>query len=158
MIDSQQLLDWVIRPTLLSIGLNSEPAQRLVLGTACQESICGRYIHQLGGPALGIYQMEPATHADLSRWLGTHPALQSGVARLARRYTSEELIGNLYYATAFCRIAYYRDPAPLPETLHEQAAYWKRIYNTAGGAGTVDEYLSNWQRYASTVRFDVGVT
>lgn len=152
MIEPQQLLDWVISPTLDAIELGGEPARRLVFGTACQESWL-RYLHQIGGPALGLWQMEPATHDDLKRWLATRPNLESKVQRLARRYNAEEMIGNLYYGCAMCRIKYRRDADPIPATLPEQAAYWKRVYNTPLGSGSVQDYISNWQRFAGGVRF-----
>ena len=157
MIDAQQLLDYIIRPTLKHLDLDSEDAERQVLGTPCQETQCGRYLRQIGGPALGIYQMEPATHDDL--WLNflvNQPVLGPKVRKLAAGLVleaAEEMIGNLCYATAMCRIKYYRDPAPIPSSLREQAEYWKRIYNTPAGAGTVEQYIANWQRYAGAVRF-----
>ena len=39
----------------------SKNANFLSLCTAAIESNCGYYIKQVGGPALGIWQMEPAT-------------------------------------------------------------------------------------------------
>jgi hypothetical protein len=42
-----------------------------------------------------------------------------------------------------CRVHYYRVPAALPPAgdLAEQAAYWKRYYNTELGRGTVEHFL-----------------
>lgn len=156
MIDPQQLLDYVIRPVNKSLDLWSIDADKQVLGTACQETQCGRYLHQIGGPALGIFQMEAATYYDLLKRFLVAPkysALAARVKALARNSLEEEMIGNLYYATAICRLKYLSDPDPIPSTLPEQAAYWKRVYNTLAGAGTVDEYIANWNRYASGVRF-----
>ena len=63
MIQPEHLVKYVIEPVLKTLDLYSEDAVNLVLGTACVESECGRWLHQLGtGPALGIYQMEPDTH------------------------------------------------------------------------------------------------
>lgn len=65
-INCEQLRLYVIRPTLEKIELWSEAAENLLLGTTAQESHMGTYIKQVGkGPALGIYQMEPATHKDI---------------------------------------------------------------------------------------------
>ena len=65
MIHPGHLLFQVINPVLRSMDAWSIAAENLILGTAVQESECGYYLHQLGdGPALGIYQMEPATHDD----------------------------------------------------------------------------------------------
>ena len=59
-----QLREQVIAPALAKIDLFSPEAVALVLGTACVESQCGEYIKQMGkGPALGIFQIEPATYS-----------------------------------------------------------------------------------------------
>ena len=55
----------IIIPTLQFIGLYSESAVNLLLGTAAQESHMGTYLTQIKGPALSIYQIEPKTHADI---------------------------------------------------------------------------------------------
>ena len=55
----------VIRPALTKINLWSRSAEELVLGTAIVESGL-TYLKQRGeGPALGLWQIEPATHEDL---------------------------------------------------------------------------------------------
>jgi len=153
MIDPIQLLKYVIRPTLRDLGVWSVNAEQLVLGTACQESACGEYLVQLGnGPALGIYQMEPATHADIWRNYLPGRALATKVSDLAIHagLDADEMIGNLYYATAMCRVHYLRVPSAIPSGLRKQAEYWKRHYNTELGAGTVDEYIQSWERFVGT--------
>lgn len=159
MIHPQQLVKAIIDPALKAIGLHSEAASQLVLGTACQESQCGRYLIQLGGgPALGIFQMEPATHNDIWQHFlkaGKPTDLGWKVMKESRAGPSaQEMIGNLWYAAAMCRVHYYRRPEPLPaaDDIPAQAAYWKKHYNTHLGAGTVEEYLANWKRYAGDLR------
>ena len=151
MIDPTQLRGLVVFPVLESLGLHSEAAVDLLMGTCAQESQCGRYLKQLGtGPAIGVFQMEPATHKDLwENFLHHRPQLADKVAALAGRKgpRPEEMVGNLNYASAMCRVHYFRRPEALPKTLKGQAEYWKKWYNTAAGAGTVDEYLVNWKRY-----------
>lgn len=152
MIDPGHLLNYVIRPVLKNLDLWSEAAERLVLGTACQESECGRWLHQLGGgPALGIFQMEPATWDDIAtNFLVYRKELDAKVEKWAcvqGPLDAEEMIGNLYYATAMCRVHYLRVPEPIPDYLGGQAAYWKKYYNTELGRGTVQEYLNSWNRF-----------
>lgn len=151
-IDPNQLRIYIIQPVLQAIGLWTPAAEQLVLGTACQESMCGTYIKQLGkGPALGIYQMEPATHNDLhANFLKYRGVLKIRVNNLALWMNSQEMVWNLNYATAMCRVHYFRIKAPLP-AVHDipaQARYWKKYYNTHLGAGTEEEYLKNWERYS----------
>lgn len=56
---------------------------------------------------------------------------------------------NFPYATAMARIQYWRKPDPLPdaEDIFGLARYWKKIYNTPGGKGTVEEFLKNYETY-----------
>lgn len=153
-IDAGQLRDLVIRPALQHVGLHSLAAEELVLGTACQESHCGKYLKQLGtGPALGIFQMEPATYRDLwANFLRYRQELSGKLIEISGHVmpAPEEMIWNLRFAASMCRVHYYRVKAPLPKAgdLAAQADYWKRWFNTALGAGTRQEYIANWNRYA----------
>lgn len=154
MIDANHLLNEVIRPVLADLKLNGVYAEMLVLGTACVESHCGLWLTQLGqGPARGIYQMEPATHDDhWNKFLSDFPDLAKKVNRWRVQYGNgmgaDEMAGNLYYATAMCRIHYYRRPEALPNTLPGHAAYWKQFYNTHLGAGTESKYMEAWRQFA----------
>ena len=153
MIDPGQLLEHVIRPTLKSIDLWSDEAERLLLGTACKESECGRWLVQLGGgPALGIYQMEPATEIDCwNSYIQHRPELARKINYWRGRYGNgfgpDELVWNLHYATAMCRVKYLQAPEKIADTLEGQAQLWKLRYNTPLGAGTVDEYIAAWRRF-----------
>lgn len=159
MIDPKQLIHYVIRPVLKDLALWSPEAERLLLGTACVESDCGRYVKQLGGgPALGIYQMEPKTHDDIwNNYLQHRATLMQKVNYWRERWGNglgpEEMVGNLYYATAMSRIHYLRVPETIPEYLSAQAAYWKRWYNTAAGKGTAHAYMNSWNRFVSPSAF-----
>jgi len=152
-MNPDHLLKYVITPVLNHIGLYSEAAAELVLGTGIQESHL-QYLKQIGaGPAVGIYQMEPATHNDIwKNYLAYKPVLIKSVRSLELPQFAHgacEMIGNLYYATAMCRIHYRRVSAPLPAAgdIVGQAHYWKTWYNTTQGKGTTTEYIHNWGRY-----------
>ena len=152
MFEVEQLKERIIVPTLAYLNLYSESAVNLLLGTAAQESRLGTFIHQLGnGPAEGIYQMEPDTERDIqNNFLKYRTDLDKKVSTL-RLSTDEfpEMEGNLYYATAMCRIHYLRQLAALPgpNDIYGLANYWKDYYNTHLGAGTVDEFIHNYERY-----------
>lgn len=138
----------LIADTLEVLGpkYQGEAAEQLLLGTALVESRL-KYLKQINGPALGIWQMEPDTHADMYRnFLDYKPELRTLVWTFGS--DAQDLIGNLPYACAMARLKYYRDPKPIPKDLTGQAEYWKRVYNTEGGAGTVEKYLLRWNRYA----------
>ena len=51
---------------------------------------------------------------------------------------------NMAFAVALCRIKLWRDPAPLPKVgdIMAQAKYWKRIYNSEKGRGTVEHFCA----------------
>ena len=150
MLNVNQLRDYIIDPTLEHLGLYSVAASELVLGTAIQESHL-TYIKQLGGgPALGLWQMEPSTHEDIHwSWLKYRQDMADKVMRLCQQPVSEEMIWNLRYACAMCRIHYRRVKEALPPAgdREGQAVYWKTHYNTHLGAGGVQEYVENWERY-----------
>ena len=148
MLDVVQFRDLVVAPTLHMIDLYSPAAVNLVLGTAIQESRL-TYLKQLGGgPALGLYQMEPATHEDIwTNYLAYRPEIASRIRSLtAYPQMSGELVGNLWYATGMCRVHYRRVPVALPDAddIEGLAEYWKEHYNTFEGAGTVEEFIENW--------------
>lgn len=152
MLNVTQFRELVIRPALKCIGLHSDAAENLVLGTALQESALV-WLRQLGGgPAIGLYQMEPATHRDIwVNWLEHRPELSGRVQLLIapRPDLLDQLVTNPAYATAMCRIHYLRVPAPLPDAndVPALAGYWKRYYNTLAGAGSEIDFISNYTRY-----------
>ena len=148
-IDPAELRALVIAPALSIIGLGGDAAEEVLLGTALQESGDGRWLQQRGGPALGVWEMEPATHDDIWKtFLGAHLLLSDALRSLQISAVPplEQLRGNLYYACAMARVKYFRSPDPLPATgdLEGQAALYVRAYN-AGGKATTAEYVANWR-------------
>ena len=148
MLASQAL---VIRPALKKLRLWSLSAEELVLGTAIVESGL-TYLKQHGdGPALGLWQVEPATHDDLyTNFLNYRPELGSKLMELRAAGLSldENLATNLMYGAAVCRLCYYRKPDALPEAgdIEGQASFWKEHYNIIFGAGTVSKYVYKVQQ------------
>lgn len=148
MINPDQLREYVIRPVLKTLDLYSQQAEELLLLTAAHESKLGYFLHQVGGPALGIYQCEPATHDDCwTNFLAYKPKL----AELVREWggSAETMTGNLFYATAIARCQYLRDPEPLPfaSDVRGMANYWKRVWNTSQGRGTPDQAFDAYKRF-----------
>lgn len=135
-------------PERESAKYNSNAAIQLLLGTACVESDCGYYIKQVLGPALGIFQMEPVTHDDIwHNYINHRPELKSfmrgELGETLLPVKSDNLCWNLRYAIIMARLHYYRVAEAIPTTTPtEQAAYWKRHYNTTAGKGRIEDYLS----------------
>lgn len=138
-------LKWrVVAPVLDALGLGGPAAVALLTGTALVESRAARLVQGGGGPALGIWQMEPATHDALWRMLGgaDHADLETRVRRMTCSDIPrvQQLVGNLRYGCAMARVKYFFDPVSLPDAKDADrlCSYWKRIYNSALGAGVVD--------------------
>ncbi len=159
MINVSQFRELIIVPTLKDIGLYSPSAEELLLGTAIQESNLTHLV-QLDGDdnpyddAVGFYQMEVGTHADIwDNYFNTRPEYAEYILQTCNVASSKPHVSclayNLRYATAMCRIHYRRVPDALPEPgdLEGMAAYWKTYYNTASGAGKVEDYINNWNAY-----------
>ena len=132
----------IIAPTLRRIGLYSPAALNLVAGIGLVESGY-RTRQQYNGPALGFWQMEPATERDCwVNFLEYRPLLSGLVRKVALPDTpsSALLLTNDAYAAAMCRIRLYRSSDPLPDATDAEALCraWKLIYNTVEGAGQVD--------------------
>jgi len=143
------LRELVVRPTLKKLNLWSAAAENLLLGTAAQESLMGRHLKQIQGPAIGIFGCEPATHQDIwDNYLIYKGNLLGAVTKLTVLHMprTEQLIWNLYYATAICRIHYLRvaDPLPHADDVAAMACYWKNHYNTHLGKGTVEEWVKSY--------------
>ena len=57
---------------------------------------------------------------------------------------AEQMKFNMRLQAALARVKYYMVPEPIPSDLQGQAAYWKQHYNTPLGAGTTEEYITNY--------------
>ena len=150
----QQLKKYIIEPTLEMLGMKSDSAVNLLLGTAAVESKMGYYIHQVKGIACGIYQIEPATDYDVhNNYLMHRHELARVVESLTTKFPEQSqknnLIGNLFYQTAIARIIYYRAPEklPSPDDIEGLAWYWKKHYNSYLGKGTVPKFVDAYKTY-----------
>lgn len=153
LIDCTQLKEIIIVPTLSALGLNSPSAVNLLLGTAAQESHLGRYLRQLHGSALGLYQIEPRTFESVwSRRIETSYAMKARL-RLMLGYEGKpdviRLASDLMLSTAICRLYYATFEEPLPDENDVQALaeYWKKYWNTSLGKGRPEQFVENYHRY-----------
>ena len=155
-IQLDDLMKHVIRPTLQHIDCWSEAAEELVLGTAITENYLHGHVsldQDGGGPAMGLWQMEPATLKDIfDNYLRYRANLKNRVDMLMTVWPIPEaqLSGNLFFGAAMCRIHYRRVKEALPPVgdFEAQGAYYKKYYNTELGAGTAERYVEAWQEAA----------
>lgn len=127
----------LIQRVLTPPGYWSADAAELLLATCAQESLLGQYRHQVGGPALGIFQMEPATHDDCwTNFIVYRPELRDWLHSLSFTHTAQDLVDNDPYAIAMARVRYERAPGALPSAtdLHAMFEYYKQNYNGPGAA------------------------
>lgn len=153
MIDADHLREHVVRPALVAVELHSDAAENLVMGTAAQESHLEYLVQLEGGPAQGLFQMEPVTYDDIwTNYLQHRNAIAFRIRRAI--YTSDgvppvrRLVWDLRFAAIMCRIHYLRKKEPLPDANDVWALgrYWKEHYNTHMGKGTVQEFVDNYRR------------
>ena len=152
--DLSQFTD-LIKRVITAQDLYHDTALNLLLGTAAQESAFGTYLRQLeGGPALGVFQMEPFTETDSwNNYLFYGRADKrkaiykiSGV-RSANNYCALEW--NIAYAICMARLQYRRvkEPFPNPHDIVGMANYWKSHWNTEKGKGTEQKFIQNYVKY-----------
>lgn len=152
MLDIEQFRTYVIAPSLRAVAMWSPAAERLLLGTALQESGFRYLVQRGGGPGRGFYQIEPETEQDVwTNYLAYRPELAARVRGFGVDGPGREthLVGNLPYATVMARLIYYRVPESLPaaDDIDGLADYWKRHYNTAHGAGTAAAFARKLRKY-----------
>ena len=132
-------------------GFYSPEMADLLFRTACHESLCGQHLVQVGGgPARGVYQMEGATHDDVwDTYINVFPALKKRIEAAGFRRDVRRLL-ETEYATIIGACKYRRfvnKKRPLPAGLYEQAAFWKKFWNTNLGKGTIEKFINDVRRY-----------
>lgn len=147
---SVSALRQIIRTTTQLIYLWSPEAEDLLLGTAATESHLGKYTSQIGGgPALGIYQMEPATLRDIyDNWIDNRPYLAKEIGKIVgcNHASIDRLQYDPVYSTMLARLHYRRVKFALPKhgDIGGYGEYWKDHYNTKHGKGTVGKFVRDW--------------
>ena len=135
----------IIKYSLHEMRMHSEDAEELIFKTGMAETGY-RHLRQVSGPALGFFQCEPATIKDTwENYAVYRPEVKVRLWELGYKEDADDLafIGNIPVQVAFCRLKYRRDKHPLPpkDDIQAQAEYWKRVYNTELGKGTVKHFI-----------------
>lgn len=141
----RQLFQSIIVPALAALGSQfaSPAAAVLLLATTAQETLCGHYLVQIGGPALGIFQMERATWRDVLN--------RAGSSLPAAPHRADRMVYDLRYAVQIARLKYYLDPQALPaaDDIGGLWDYYKRVWNTKLGAATEVQFRARWAQYVA---------
>ena len=100
-----------------------------------------------GNPAIGFWQIEPATMNDMmENYIQYRSHYKKNLVSLGMNFKKDTIISvmsNMAVQAALCRLHYRRDKDPLPswDDIEGQAKYWKRVYNTVEGRGTVEHFI-----------------
>ena len=138
----------IVEEVLYRLGCYSDDALVLVLRTGQAESGY-KTLRQYGdGPALSFWQVEPATAKDcVDNYLKFRKDRFDGLKSLGfiEDQLEYSLLSNIAVGAAFCRIKYLRDSKPIPswDDVYAQAHYWKRVYNTELGKGTIEHFKNS---------------
>jgi len=158
MLNINQFRDLIVKSSLSDLLLYSQEAEELMVFTCAVESRGGTYLHQVSGPALGIYQMEPMTYNDI--WHNFILMDNKLALRLCNNFDvnrmppESRLIYDLRFATAMTRIFYLRVQAALPAFNDINAIwdYYKKYYNTPKGAAQKDESIKKYRDFLQSLR------
>ena len=138
----KEIIEW----TLKEMNMYSEDAADLIFRTGMAETGYKAIRQYGGGPALGFFQVEPETIKDtIENYASYRPEVQKSLLMLG--YSNKDMevrvMSNIALQVAFCRLKYKRDRAPLPKAgdLSAQSRYWKRVYNTMEGKGTLEHFM-----------------
>lgn len=153
MLDCSQFRSLILEPVLSKLQLYSKNAEELLVFTCAAESLGGTLLHQVKGPALGIFQMEPNTYTDIwvnyirnRNQLATLMSLHMGCTRIP---DVERMIYDLHFAAAMARIHYLRVTETIPDHTNVDAMwdYYKKYYNTEKGKAKKEDSIKKYQDF-----------
>ncbi len=147
-IAAKELSQYVIRPTLLYLGLNNPNAEALLLGIAASQSHLGSALHDRRGH--GLYCIRELRHAALwDDYLAHNPDLASQVRGLASQHAflcspHLELTVNLRYATAIAWLLIEEQKAIIPERedVLGMARIWRQAFEPQG---RLRDFIDAWR-------------
>ena len=100
-----------------------------------------------GNPAIGFWQIEPATMNDMiTNYIQYRSHYKKNLISLGMNFEKDTIMSvmsNMAVQAALCRLHYRRDKDSIPswDDLEAQGIYWKRVYNTVQGRGTVKHFV-----------------
>lgn len=152
-MDKKQLVDLVITPflKLMHNGISGELAITMIIA---HESRRGQYLKQVGGPALGLIGMEPATHN--SCWRHGDSIWQNSLKLgIIDKFTydnkhmpsAQRLIYDLQYNVFMARQRLFMKPEALPTNIDELSRYLKKHWNSIQGAADNMSYRDDYLKW-----------
>jgi len=129
--------------------IDKDQLRKLITGVLKDINL-GMFIMQMGGPARGIFQMEPATEKDIiENYARYKPEYMALINKYKSVDTEYNLTGNIPYQIVMSRLLYRRSKRALPDTPNPVllAQLWKDVYNTRLGKGVVEKAIEKYKRY-----------
>ena len=81
-----------------------------------------KHLKQMGGgPAIGFFQIEPATLYDvMDNYVAYRPQIKTDLYSLGydEKHAETRVMSNIALQVAFCRLCYRRDKNPIPKLDH----------------------------------------
>lgn len=137
----KEILKYIIKPTIIEIGLDRPNAAALVHGTFMVESNYDHII-QIGAPKLGGFgfgQCENFTYLDHCTWIknGFNKGLLERILKTCNLRELPKDVSALQWhlklAVCICRVDYWRVKAQIPENAIDLSNFHKRWYNSMKG-------------------------
>jgi len=152
MFDIAQFREYIVNPALSDLQIYSKEFAELMVFTCAVESAGGTYVKQIKGPALGIYQIEPASFTDL--WVNYIVRNQHIINLLTLNFAVHrmpspiEMVTDLKLATAMCALFYKRYKVQVescdPDVLWEP---YKKYYNTPKGKSEKEKSIKAYKAF-----------
>ena len=139
----------IVEHALYKLNCYSDDALALVVRTGMAESGY-RALRGYGkyNPAIGFWQIEPATLKDMIKnFLNYRKKYKDALKELGMEFKGDDIemsvMSNMAVQAALCRLHYRRDKKAIPswDDIEAQGLYWKRVYNTPKGRGTVNHFV-----------------
>jgi len=139
----------VIRPSLEILGLWSESAEDLLLGTALVESGLKR-LHKNDNAGLGLFGITEGVAKHAWRYVLARSVMSGVLTRMEPKCS----IQNLSYAVMITRINYEDAFEPLPRTgdIYGQASFWKRYHHGIDGPLTDVDFINKARPWLRRLR------
>jgi len=153
MLNIAQFRKHIIIPALSKLQMYSKDAEELLVFTCATESNGGSLLVQVQGPALGIFQMEPVTYADIwNNYIFNRSSLLTLISinfAASNIPNATRMVYDLQFATVMARIHYRRFAAELPKSDDVDGIwdYYKKYFNTPLGKSEKDKSIADYKRF-----------
>ncbi len=155
MLSNHQLREEIVKPCLQALYHWTQGFEDLIVGTFAHESRFGQYMVQIQGPALGFWQMEPATYNDLQNYLIKFPETKIRIFNICQISIEhrELMVYNIRYACCMA-IVKYLEAGVLTrkyvlDTPLNLAIVYKTLYNSSLGKATEQEFVDDYKTFCS---------